>query len=378
MERSVGLELNQDPASRGLTDEGIIHIPGLLSRYVRLADGQIAHYVTAGEDGPAVILLHGGIAGSSGTAGWRFTIPYLAAHGFRVYAPDRPGFGLSDTSKVEYLDWSNRAQVNFVRNFADALGIDKFHISGNSSGCLVSYLFLISHPERVLSAYFIAGFFGDVVDPARRITSPQSKFTSDPTFLWEKNGPFDGTGEWMRTMMEMLIYKPGAIWPELIEMRVRAANKQANARKGLEVGRESIMETDPNLHQVWTHSKGRLDVLTTPMICMYGLQDVSIPAENGFMQDDALPNMQFFFPDECGHQGQTDQPDMFNAVYVDFFKTGKVSWKNAVWAGVSRRKPINPNLVDEPAGGFPAPNREMYDSIESVRAGYKQLQETLN
>jgi hypothetical protein len=109
------------------------------------------------------------------------------------------------------------------------------------------------------------------------------------------------------------------------------------------------------------------------MICMYGLQDVSVPVENGFNQDDAIPNIQFFFPDECGHQGQTDQPEMFNQAFLEFFRNGKVSWKTAVWAGVSRRKPINPNLVEEPAGGFPAADKSIYDSIEKLREANKTL-----
>src|SRR5262249_39356878 len=158
----MGMELQQDPASRGLTDEGILHIPGLLSRWVRLENGALAHYVTSGESGPAVILLHGGIEGSSGTAGWRFMAPFLGANGFRVYAPDRPGFGLADTSRREYLEWGTKAQIDFVRMFADALGIKQFHLSGNSMGCTAACNFLLNHPERVLSVAFIAGSFGDI------------------------------------------------------------------------------------------------------------------------------------------------------------------------------------------------------------------------
>jgi len=48
-----------------LTDEGIIEVPGLASRWVRLASGAKAHYVTSGDSGPAVLLLHGGLPGSS-------------------------------------------------------------------------------------------------------------------------------------------------------------------------------------------------------------------------------------------------------------------------------------------------------------------------
>ena len=117
-----------------LTDEGLIEQPGVLSRYVRLANGAQAHYVTAGESGPPLVLLHGGIEGSSGQAGFRFMIPFLAEHGFRVYAPDRPGFGLSDT-RAEY--WPTRGFVSwaqFVKDFADALCLDQFFLSGNSNG----------------------------------------------------------------------------------------------------------------------------------------------------------------------------------------------------------------------------------------------------
>ena len=68
----------------GLNDEGLIDVPGIASRWVRLANGARAHYSTAGDAGPAIVLLHGGIAGSSGLAGWRFMIPFLAQHGYRV------------------------------------------------------------------------------------------------------------------------------------------------------------------------------------------------------------------------------------------------------------------------------------------------------
>jgi hypothetical protein len=45
---------------------------------------------------------------------------------------------------------------------------------------------------------------------------------------------------------------------------------------------------------------------------------------------------------------------MFNQAFLEFFRDGKVSWKTAEWAGVSRRRAINGKLVEEPAGGFPA------------------------
>ena len=43
-----------------LTEEGLLNVTGIASRWVRLGNGAKAHYMTAGEVGPNVILLHGG------------------------------------------------------------------------------------------------------------------------------------------------------------------------------------------------------------------------------------------------------------------------------------------------------------------------------
>ena len=48
-----------------LTEEGLINVTGVASRWVRLSNGAKAHYMTSGEVGPNVILLHGGFPGSS-------------------------------------------------------------------------------------------------------------------------------------------------------------------------------------------------------------------------------------------------------------------------------------------------------------------------
>src|SRR5688572_29032911 len=80
-----------------ITEEHLMLVPGLLSRWVLLPDGARAHYVTAGEAGPTIVLVHGSSEGSSGTALWRGMAVSLGKAGFRVYCPDMPSFGLSDT-----------------------------------------------------------------------------------------------------------------------------------------------------------------------------------------------------------------------------------------------------------------------------------------
>jgi 2-hydroxy-6-oxonona-2,4-dienedioate hydrolase len=340
----MGRELNPEPGSIGLTEEDIVHIPGLVSQWVRLEDGSRAHYVSSGETGPAVILLHGGLPGSSGTAGWRFMAPFLGAHGFRVYCPDRPGFGLADTRPEHWPTRGWQSQVEFVRMFADALGIDKFHISGNSMGCMTSSYFVVHHPERILSFALIAGGIGDQNDKPR-IAPKDGKFTPNPDFV---NTPFTGTEESMRDLMAGIIYEAKAIWPELITMRTKAALRQADSLKAWQDSNVALAN-DPNYLQ-WLSTKDRINKVSMPGIYLHGLQDVFSVVENGFNQEDALPNVQFFYPDQCGHQGQTDQPDLFNQVFLEFFRDGKVSRKTADAAGVSKRRPELPNLVEQAAG----------------------------
>jgi len=357
----MGMELTVDLASQGLTEEDIIHIPGLQSRWVRLANGAAAHYVTSGDTGPAVILLHGGIVGSSGTAGWRFMAPFLGANGFRVYCPDQPGFGLFDTGPAgqAYARMGVLGHVEFINDFADALCLDKFFIGGNSMGMGNTVQYAMNYPERLLGMLPIAGSFGDMVDPARRVPPKDGKFTLNPAYA---QVPFDGTEKSMVDLMTGIIYKAGMVWPSLATMRTKAALNQAESTKLRQEATQRIAD-DPNLQQK-VSLKGRFNKVTVPGVYLYGLQDVLSPVENGFNQEElGFENIQFFYPDECGHQGQTDQPEMFNQVALEFFRDGKVSWETAQWAGVSRRTPIKAILVEEPSGGFPKPDLSFYDNV---------------
>jgi 2-hydroxy-6-oxonona-2,4-dienedioate hydrolase len=318
-----------------LTEEGIIEVEGLASRWVRLANGSKAHYMTSGTTGPAVVLLHGGLPGSSGTAGWRFMAPFLGANGFRVYAPDMPAFGLSDNRR-EYWPDGIHSHVDFIHEFTTALGLDKFHVSGNSMGCMNTTNYVVAHPERVLSFILIAGDVGDVIPEGLK---PPAKIELTS---------YDGTKEGMRSMMAAIIYRGEAISDDLIEMRYSAGKRQKESHAHfwpsiLEYGRITPWR-DPNIAARLV-TKGRLDKLTIPAIYLYGAEDVLTPVEWGFEQEKYLPHIQFFYPEECGHQGQTDRPDLFNPVFLEFFRDGQVSRQTADAAGVSKHRPELPERV---------------------------------
>jgi pimeloyl-ACP methyl ester carboxylesterase len=318
-----------------LTKEGLVHVPGLSSRWVRLGNGALAHYMTAGETGPAVILLHGGIQGSSGSAGWRFMAPFLGQNGFRVYAPDQPGFGHADTGPAYAPVYGTISHSDFVNDFATAVGLDKFFLAGNSMGADNTIQYVLDHPERVDSFILIATMkVGDNVPDDKQVGPKLTDMAQ-----------FDGTPKSMGDMISPIMYRPSDVPQELLEMRTEAANRQRVSYDSGREGRE-LLRKDPVLNARFS-TKDRFNKTAVPGIYLYGKDDVISPVENGYNQEDTLPNIQFFFPEECGHQGQTDQPDMFNQVFLEFFRDGKVSRKTADWAGVSNRRPEIERFVEQ-------------------------------
>ena len=315
-----------------LTEEGIVQVPGMASRWVRLASGAKAHYMTSGDTGPAVVLLHGGLPGSSGSAGWRYMAPFLGANGFRVYCPDQPAFGLSDT-REEFQPTGIESHVDFLHEFTTALCIDKFHLSGNSMGGMNTVNYVCAHPERVLSFVIIASDVGDVAPgdrPDGAVPVPK----------------IDGNKESMRQGMGAIT--SGVMSEDLLQMRAEAAARHDVAFKELfpsMIDYAYLRLTGNRAARLST--AGRLDKIEIPGIYLYGQDDVLQPVEWGYHQEDFLPNIQFFYPADCGHQGQSDQPELFNQTFLEFFRDGRVSRATADAAGVSKRRPEIPSLVEQ-------------------------------
>ncbi len=358
----MSTESTQGSGSEELTEENLVHTPGIASRFVRLGSGAKAHYMASGDTGPAVILLHGGAAGASSTLGWRHLPQFLGANGFRVYCPDLPGYGLTDPGPAgqEYSKLGTIGESLFLNDFADALCLDTFFMGGQGTGMELIVQYVMAHPERVPGMLLIDGRLWGLVDIAKRVVTKDGKWASEPG---REPLPSDSPeAERMASQMLGMTVNPSTVWPSLVTMRLKHAAFQAESFSLRQPANERIAN-DPNLQQL-VSIKGRFDKLTIPAVYLFGLQDNNNPVENGFLQEDlGLENIQFFYIDECGHQGQNDQPEKFGQISLEFFRDGKVSWKTAEWVGVSRRTPINANLVEEPSGGFPSPVPDFYNQF---------------
>ena len=135
--------------------------PAVSARRVPLADGTTLRVVEAGpEDGEAVVLLHGWAVCAYL---WRHTLLGLAAAGYRAYAPDLPGHGLSDspTSKGAYtLDAFTERTVMLL----DALRLTRPIVVGQSMGGRVATALAVRGRAGRLVLFGPVGF--GVVTPA--------------------------------------------------------------------------------------------------------------------------------------------------------------------------------------------------------------------
>jgi len=121
------------PMSHNLSPDHRGYVPGTW--------GQV-HYRERGEGEP-LVLVHQ-VPWTS--LQYHKVMAPLAAGGFRVIAPDTPGYGMSDPppepkSIEDYAD-------NLVR-LLDGLKLDRVAISGHHTGALIAPCFAARHPDRV-------------------------------------------------------------------------------------------------------------------------------------------------------------------------------------------------------------------------------------
>ena len=99
-------------------------------------------WIVAGT-GPALLLLHGW--GASLELMWPLA-EQLAIAGFRVYAPDLPGFGASEAPPSA---WSVRDYANFVLEFLDEQELQQVDLGGHSFGGRISLMLGAESAQRI-------------------------------------------------------------------------------------------------------------------------------------------------------------------------------------------------------------------------------------
>lgn len=116
---------------------------GAESRFVTLADGARVHVRDTGGGGVPMILLHGS---NSSLHTWEPLKRELGA-GYRIVTLDLPGHGLTGATPTHRYDTAE--MVETVDGVAEALGLERFILGGNSMGGGVSWNYALAHPDKV-------------------------------------------------------------------------------------------------------------------------------------------------------------------------------------------------------------------------------------
>lgn len=277
-----------------------------------LANGVRTHYTWAGTDGPVVILLHGAGPGVSGEAGWRLMLPALAKAGYRAIAIDQLSMGQTDKRPHAWPTRGHQSLVDHVKDVLDALCLDEVYVAGNSQGAYIAAKLAIDHPDRVKKVVLIGS---SLIARAMRDEMPPPEGNKK---LLDVIG-YDYTIESMRKFVSINTHNPNNVSEEIIEFRHKIANLPGS-KEALQAFREyqEKMNTDPKLWDRFS-IRDSLPKSKIPMKFIWGIQDKLSKVELAYELEKKLPNILFEYIDECGHQCQTDQPDIVNEIVINFF-----------------------------------------------------------
>lgn len=242
-----------------------------------------------------VVLVHGSGPGVSAFANWRLTIPALATQ-HRVLAPDMAGFGFSDRpGEYGMAVWSRQ-----LLGFADALGLERFSLVGNSFGGGLALAFATAHPERV-DRLVLMGSVG--------VSFP---ITDGLDRVWG----YEPSLENMKALLDLFAFDRGLVTDELAELRHRASTEP-----GVQ---EAFSAMFPAPRQRWVEDmatpEDRIRTLPHETLIVHGRDDRVIPLDNALRLLSLIDRSQLHVFGRCGHWTQIEHSRRFNALLLDFLQ----------------------------------------------------------
>ncbi len=266
---------------------------------------EIAHRIKTGNfdtnyhdngTGNPVIMVHGSGPGVTAWANWRLIMPELAKTR-RVLAPDMLGFGYTERPTGNH--YHKDAWVKQLKDFVDALGLDKVDLVGNSFGGSISLAFTIAYPERVRRLVLM----GSVGVPFNITPGLDAVWGYEPSF------------ENMRTMMDVFAYSRELVTDELAELRY-----QASIRPGFQ---ESFSAMFPAPRQRWVDAlvspSEDIAALEQETLIIHGREDQVIPTETSLKLFELIKHAQLHLFGECGHWVQIEHSQRFAKLVENFF-----------------------------------------------------------
>lgn len=254
------------------------------SRFVEV-QGMDVHYRRSGSGAP-LLLLHGTGSSLHTWEGWTEAL----RDSFEVVSPDLPAFGL--TGPHPRRDYSIGAYVDFLDDFAEAVGLDTFYLAGNSLGGFIAWEYALAHPEKARKLVLIcsAGWPRQQRLPLalRLARTPvvkdiMKRVTPKPMF---------------RKTLREVYYDDGKIADSTVnryfELFLRPGNRQAYIDR---------------IAQPQEAAPQRLARLDAPVLIQWGEHDRWIPLEDARRFEAILPHARLIIYNDAGHVPMEEIPE---------------------------------------------------------------------
>ena len=249
--------------------------------FVRISGGRLGYWDTGG-NGEPIVMLH---PASGSALIWLHQQPVFAKAGYRVIAYSRRNYYNSDSAPAANPGTGS----GDLQEFANLLGLQKFHLVSSAAGGSVAADYALSHPERLLSLTVssnnLAATQGYIADAAARM----------------KLEAWDELPRWYREL--------GPSY--------RAINPDGVA-KWTEIN--EISETDRGARQKLVNvvTPDKLETLRVPTLLMTGSADMFTPPSVQRLIARHIPDNELLVMPECGHSIYWERPDLFNRAVLDF------------------------------------------------------------
>lgn len=275
-----------------------------LRRTVEVNGTEIAYYEAgaATEGRPPLVMLHGGGPGASAWSNFGPALPGFAEH-FRTILVDQPGFGTSGKPPVVGNYYRHAAE--HVVGLLDQLGIDRFHVLGNSLGGGTAMRLALEHPRRV-ARLVLMGPGGLSLN----------LFHADPTSGVQRLMEFgaDPTRERLRAFISTMVVDQSLVTDELVEERFADATapgaQEAMRSMGMSFWNPDTLEDGMlwrEAHRVRQHT-----------LLTWGREDRVNPLDGALVALKLIPKASLHVFPNCGHWAQIEAADQFRDVAVSF------------------------------------------------------------
>ena len=276
-----------------------------------IANGVNLHVVQDGpRTGRLVILLHGF---PEFWYGWRWQIPFLAAAGYRVWAPDQRGYNLSEkpSGLAAYgLDQLGADVIGLV----DAAGQDTAFLVGHDWGAAVAWWIAAKYPARLAKMVIINVPHGAVLMEHLRRNLAQIRkswymFFFQLPYLPENLIPLGNWHLFAKTLKNSS--RPGTFTNADLDL-YRQAWSQPEALTAMLNWYRAVMQKPPmppdNLR------------ITVPTLLIWGAQDKFLGRELARPSIDLCDHGRLVLIEEATHWVQHEEAGRVNELIDTFFR----------------------------------------------------------